>query len=72
MTVILSRKDWQHPKGNPACSFCGDEYVHPPFVLWRTCGDELIICAKCCSELRRGLVVDMTHVIAIRDVQSCG
>jgi hypothetical protein len=73
MTVVLSRDYFLYPK-NPTCWVCGERLYHPPFVTWtvhgNSGGEDMVICAGCCRNLRDGLMADLIHLLAIVDLRA--
>jgi hypothetical protein len=74
MTVVLSRDYFLYPK-NPTCWVCGERLYHPPFVTWtvhgNSGGEDMVICAGCCRNLRDGLMADLIHLRDCRPAGCC-
>jgi hypothetical protein len=72
MSVITNKEnDWSNVRGSgKKCCVCGDKIHHFPFLHWH--GSPIILCAGCCESIKRGLMADLIHVIAIKDLNELG
>jgi hypothetical protein len=78
MSVIVAEEyDFQElgfgQRHTQPCFQCGGSCTYP-FLHWDGREQKLFICSACCSEIKRGLMADMTQVgimaglIKLRDV----
>jgi hypothetical protein len=70
MSVVCSKHERLHgDRTGQSCTMCADP-VYPPFIYWRADEQEILICGKCCSRIKPGLIADLIQVCAIRDIQT--
>lgn len=69
MSVVLTPSCFQypHPSTDPHCAMCNSR-LHPPFIVWR--GEALLyICGDCGEHHAQGLMADLIHLKAIKDLK---
>jgi hypothetical protein len=71
MSVVSTTKDLLLPSGWSECKciLC-DGRLFPPFLYWH--GSSLFICGKCCQQNKNGLMADLIHAAAAKDLRDLG
>lgn len=72
MSVITDRRSeegFSSSKPDTVCIICTKK-LSGPFVEWL--GTDLFICAPCCRTIKKGLMADMVHAVAIADLHDLG
>ena len=69
MSVVLTPSSFEHPhpSTDPRCVMCSGR-LHPPFIVWRS--ESLVyICGDCGQDCATGLMADLIHLKAIKDIK---
>lgn len=65
MSVILTPSCFEH--SDLCCAMCNSR-LHPPFIVWRNSA-LLCICGDCGQSYAQGLMADLIHLKAIKDLK---
>jgi hypothetical protein len=69
MSVVLTPHCFEYPplSTDPHCTMCNSR-LFPPFIVWR--GEaSLYICGDCGQSYAQGLMADLIHLKAIKDLK---
>lgn len=69
MSVVLTPSCFEHPhpSTSPRCAMCNGR-LNPPFIVWRS-EALLYICGDCGETCAQGLMADLIHLKAIKDLK---
>jgi hypothetical protein len=74
MAVITSPSDeeFRGTEIEELCVACRNRPITYPYIFWSARGGDFVLCGECCHTLKRGLIADLIHASAIKDVMALG
>jgi hypothetical protein len=70
MSVVMTEHDHCLVRaGEDRCANCHG-VLRPPFLEWHFGSGAVGLCAKCCQQIKHGLVADLMRIVAIAEQQA--